>query len=207
MIDNQFIFGDFIEDVSLCDDLIEYFESPANQKKPGIIGAEVDKTKKDSTDLSIRPRCMQPQIVEYIRQLNIISEKYKEKYSWCHETHHPWNLVTRFNIQKYEPGQGFHAWHMERNSSLGPTFATARHLAWMTYLNDVEDGGETEWFYQKLKVKPQKGLTLIWPVEWTHVHRGITSNTETKYIITGWYSYQYPEPMEFYIPGKGIYFP
>ena len=31
----------------------------------------------------------------------------------------------------------------------------------MTYLNDIKDGGETEFYYQKLKVKPEKGLTLI----------------------------------------------
>ena len=57
----------------------------------------------------------------------------------------------------------------------------------MTYLNDIEDGGETEFFYQKLKVKPQKGLTLIWPVDWTHTHRGVPSMTEEKIIATGWY--------------------
>ena len=30
-------------------------------------------------------------------------------------------------------------------------------MAWMVYLNDVEEGGETEFLYQKLKVKPKKG--------------------------------------------------
>ena len=33
---------------------------------------------------------------------------------------------------------------------------TWRHLAWMTYLNDVEEGGETYWVHQDKKVKPQK---------------------------------------------------
>ena len=59
----------------------------------------------------------------------------------------------------------------------------------MTYLNDVTDDGETEFYYQKIKVKPQKGLTLIWPADWTHTHRGNTSKTQDKYIITGWYSF------------------
>ena len=59
----------------------------------------------------------------------------------------------------------------------------------MTYLNTVNDGGETEFIYQKLKVKPETGLTLIWGADWTFTHRGITSKTETKYITTGWYSY------------------
>ena len=45
----------------------------------------------------------------------------------------------------------------------------------MTYLNDVSDGGETEFYYQKLKVKPETGLTLIWGSDWTFTHKGITS--------------------------------
>jgi hypothetical protein len=56
----------------------------------------------------------------------------------------------------------------------------------MTYLNTVTDEGQTEWFYQNLKIQPQKGLTVIWPVDWTHTHRGIASPTQTKYITTGW---------------------
>ena len=59
----------------------------------------------------------------------------------------------------------------------------------MTYLNDVENEGETEFYHQKIKVKPQKGLTLIWPADWTHTHRGIASKIDEKYIITGWFSF------------------
>ena len=59
----------------------------------------------------------------------------------------------------------------------------------MTYLNDVTHKGETEFFHQKIKIKPEKGLTLIWPTDWTFTHRGIPSPTEEKYIVTGWFEY------------------
>jgi hypothetical protein len=59
----------------------------------------------------------------------------------------------------------------------------------MTYLNDVTDHGETEFYYQNLKVTPQKGKTVIWPADWTHTHRGIVSPTQDKYIVTGWFDY------------------
>jgi hypothetical protein len=79
----------------------------------------------------------------------------------------------------------------------------------MTYLNDVDDGGETFFYYQDLKIKPKKGLTLIWPVDWTHTHCGIVSPTQTKYIVTGWISFephhQYtivPVIFELYPPSK-----
>jgi hypothetical protein len=59
----------------------------------------------------------------------------------------------------------------------------------MTYLNDVDEAGETEFLYQEIKFKPKKGLTLIWPADWTHTHRGIPSLSEEKYIITGWFNF------------------
>ena len=67
----------------------------------------------------------------------------------------------------------------------------------MTYLNDVEDKGETEFVLQNLKVKAEKGKTLIWPADWTHTHRGIISPTQEKYIVTGWFNFmgrKHPNP-------------
>ena len=36
----------------------------------------------------------------------------------------------------------------------------------------------------------EKGLTVIWGTDWTFVHKGIVSPTETKYITTGHYHYE-----------------
>jgi hypothetical protein len=36
-----------------------------------------------------------------------------------------------------------------------------------------------------LKFPAKKGLTLFWPSDWTHTHRGIVSNIKEKYIVTG----------------------
>ena len=55
----------------------------------------------------------------------------------------------------------------------------------MTYLNNVEDGG-TIFKYQNIKTKAKKGLTLIWPSDFTHTHKGEISNKKHKYILTGW---------------------
>jgi len=65
---------------------------------------------------------------------------------------------------------------------------TNRVLVFMTFLNDVDDGG-TEFFYQNITAPAVKGLTLIWPPYFTHVHRGQISNTKEKYILTGWYAF------------------
>ena len=61
-----------------------------------------------------------------------------------------------------------------------------RVLAWMTYLNTVEDGGSTLFPHYNLEIKPKRGQTLIWPAEWTHAHCGDVVERGSKYIITGW---------------------
>ena len=63
-----------------------------------------------------------------------------------------------------------------------------RVLAWTVYLNDVEEGGETEFLYQQLKIKPKANTAAIWPGGFTYLHRGNPPISETKYILTGWFS-------------------
>ena len=59
----------------------------------------------------------------------------------------------------------------------------------MIYLNDVTEGGYTEFPTQNKLLQPRSGDMIIWPAYWTHPHRGIASKTQTKYIMTGWYSF------------------
>ena len=78
-------------------------------------------------------------------------------------------------------------WHFERQTNVYPM--SSRALVFMTYLNDVTDAGETEWYYQKKKIQPKNGLSVIWPPDFTHTHRGIPSPTQEKYIVTGWWNF------------------
>jgi len=80
--------------------------------------------------------------------------------------------------------EGFNYYHYERDD----LSTCSRNLVFMTYLNDVEDGG-TQFKYQNLITPAKKGLTLIWPTDFTHTHRGVISQTKEKYIVTGWYTY------------------
>ena len=63
-----------------------------------------------------------------------------------------------------------------------------RLLVFSTFLNTIEQGGETEFFYQKQKIKAEESKTILFPSFWTHTHRG-NKTKETKYIITGWCTY------------------
>ena len=182
--EQSFIGGWIIDDISICDNLIEYFENKPNKHEGYIIDGNkesVIKSVKDSIDLAL-PR-NEKIVKDYLVQLENILNLYKKKYPRCNNTS-SWAITENINMQKYNPGGGYFNWHSER---LGPN--SDRHLVFMTYLNDVTDQGETEFDHQKIKVPPRKGLTLIWPADWTHFHRGITSPSQTKYIITGWYNF------------------
>ena len=43
-----------------------------------------------------------------------------------------------------------------------------------------------EWLYQNYKTEAVKGLSVLWPSDFTHTHRGIITNEYEKYIVTGW---------------------
>ena len=97
------------------------------------------------------------------------------------------------NIQKYDKGKGgyFH-WHSENfpHPSKPENDSLHRVLLWMFYLNDVEDGGETEFFHQNLKLKPKRGTLIIAPSDFTHTHRGSMPISNDKYIFTSWMMFQ-----------------
>jgi len=110
---------------------------------------------------------------------------YVQKYSYLKKlaTHN----ILEVKIQKTKIGEGYHTWHCE-NAEMK---ARNRILAFMLYLNDVDEGGETEFLYQKCRFKPQKNTLMIWPSQFTHVHRGNPPLSNDKYIITGWVEYGY----------------
>lgn len=177
-----------------CDALIALFKDADKRKltAPGRTGVHVDKKRKDSTDLhsakvpeKLREKYA-PTIEDYFSRLAAAHRSYTERFA---ELQYPKTFehgVYSFNIQRYYPGgQAYHAWHYE---NAHPQVAH-RILAWMTYLNTVETGGETEFLHQSLKVKPEQGLTLIWPAGFTHTHRGLPHTDGLKFIITGWFEY------------------
>jgi len=172
-----------MNDLSICDYLINLHKT--TKTVAGFSGNQVNKDKKDSTDLVLRPQETKfyQELNQYFQEQENALNLYKKKYEYSNTNISEWKINENFNVQKYKPSQGYHAWHCERGSLENSN----RHLVWMTFLNDIKQGGETEFYYQKLKVKPEKGLTLFFPSDWTFTHKGHTTIDEDKYIITGWY--------------------
>jgi len=188
MIEEKLPFDSFIGgwyiDKNLCDDIINYHKSHPELHFEGRSGGTVDKTVKDSIDVSIKlgTEFESKEIFKkYADSLYDIIKLYEERYPDYKKCSY-YGLREIFPIQYYRPGGGYKDWHAERTEHRN------RMLVFMTYLNDVPNAG-TEFKYQKLKTECKKGLTLIWPTDPTHTHRGIISNTHEKWIITGWFGY------------------
>ena len=90
-------------------------------------------------------------------------------------------------MRSYEKSDGYFRWH--NDFSLDKQYGL-RMLTLIWYLNDVEEGGETE-FVDGTIVKPKTGQVLIFPTSWYMAHRGRMPISNKKYIITSWlYGYQ-----------------
>ena len=177
--------GGWIIDRKVCEDLIKFFEKNKKRQIKGMIGGarptQINHKIKKSIDMSIHG--FDSIFDAYNEELQKCLNKYSERYPEVAKEYASFNsTIEKYNIQKYKPGDGFYEWHCERNTG----WFGKRCLVFMTYLNDVTEGG-TEFKYQKLKTDAKCGLTLIWPTDFTHMHRGVISKNETKYIITGWY--------------------
>ena len=174
-----------LEPTNICDDLIDYFEDNKSLHKKGETGQGIKQEVKRSTDITIQPKQLKSQgnevLNSYLEKLLTCYEDYIKQWSFLSQFLNKVH-VSSFNMQRYYHGDHFKVVHSERMG----LDTSHRLFAWMTYLNDVESGGETEFSHYGIQIKPKKGKTLIWPSEWTHAHCGNVLNSGVKYIITGW---------------------
>ncbi len=85
-------------------------------------------------------------------------------------------------IERVDPGQEF-AWHIDS----GPLGTSRRFLSALTYLNDIEHGGATEFPLQGAALQPQRGTIVLFPPFWLFPHRGAPPTDETKYKMTAYF--------------------
>ena len=66
-------------------------------------------------------------------------------------------------------------------------FPTAtRQLSVIIYLNDVAEGGETNFVDLNIQVAPKKGRILLFPSFFNYMHKGEAPVSNSKYIIVSW---------------------
>ncbi len=167
--------------LDICSEIIRRFEEDTDNQYPGHIGQtiEMDTNIKRSTDLVTSGKENWKDLdKELFRSLSHTLIEFRETYPFFKGPFKD----SGYAIQRTNPGEFYH-WHIDGGSH---EFAE-RQLVAVWYLNDVVGpGGETEFSYQQVKVKPEAGKLCLFPSFWTHEHRGVTVQQGVKYIATTW---------------------
>ncbi len=192
-IDIKDFVGVFDDVVSkeFCNDVIQYFQyvQDASITANRQVSEGVEKFKKEDETYFFQDEMVK----EFqLHNTNILREAnrafsdcinaYFNYYDILHSTNYG---VYSYRLQKTGIGGGYHVWHHER----GNVENQHRFLAIILYLNDVDEGGETEFHYIPRRIQAKTGRILICPADFTHTHRGNPPLSNDKYIITTWASY------------------
>lgn len=188
----------------ICEDIIDLYERDKEKGYQGVTATGVNKNIKESWDVAINSMLNNDKKKEWINihkllytelygnlkiYLESLSNKeiYKKnrtddclKFKIIYEN--PLKAET-FQIQKYEPLLGKYIYHQDGAFELSKK--RYRVITYLWYLNDVDEGGETE-FWGTLKVKPETGKLILFPATWTYPHCANIPISNAKYIITGW---------------------
>lgn len=178
-------------DSKFCTDLIDFFEWSRNNNRVWTREHEAMAHVKKDEATSLNPQTPESinfsyeQLGGYIQEFNTvfwqdIYKEYSDKFSALKDFSQ--HTIFSYKLQKTNPTEGYHVWHCEHGS---PQFSR-RIAAYILYLNDVEEGGETEFLYLSKRVKPKEGRLVLFPAGYTHTHRGNPPLSGTKYIMTGW---------------------
>ena len=169
-------------DPKTCDDIIQRFRHD-DRKAPGITtsGKVIPELKK-SMDLAISDldewedidrtlfKSLAENLEEYSKRiLEIIGNPL-----WSSEI-----KDTGYNIKRYRQND-YYNWHVDCQTYIE---GWTRTIAGIWYLNEVEEGGETEFAFGH-KVVPEIGKLILFPATWNFPHRGLSPIKGNKYIIT-----------------------
>jgi hypothetical protein len=167
--------------IDVCSEMMRRFEACPDEQYEGRIGQTVsrDRSIKKSTDLVVSGKDNWKDIDQALfRSLGTAIREMRETYPFFTGPFKD----SGYAIQRTMPGEHYH-WHIDGGSHE----FSQRQLVAVWYLNDVAGpGGETEFSYQDVKVRPEAGKLLLFPPFWTHEHRGVTLEKGVKYIATTW---------------------
>lgn len=197
----------------LCDTIISRYEEENELKYHGVTYKGLDKNVKDTTDMVIPMTEVWNDLNEVLSNelekhlkvyINTLNDKpnFKEENNYASSYKHLEGrlfLNSNFMIQKYEKQKGKYVYHDDGSIEKD----RYRVITYLWYLNDVEEGGETDFFGGTFNIKPEAGKLLFFPSFWSFPHRGNRPRSSDKYIITGWL-YKETISREMHIPNISL---
>ena len=167
-----------------CSGIVEYFNIQEYNKNLTHTNLK-DHRHFDEINLNdFRDDTLDTQMGIYER-FKYVLQKYKEE-TGLHERAWPENFkFEEIRLKRYRMGRGNFLDHVD----VGSYDSAMRFLVLFVYLNDVEEGGETEFPELDLTVTPKCGTMLLFPSTWTYLHRGNTPISNDKYILGSYLHY------------------
>jgi 2OG-Fe(II) oxygenase superfamily len=174
----------------LCRTILEHYERDPRKHAGYTLGSRGERRSQDpvkvSTDLEIETEGVWSAVYEELhravqRVVSSVAAQFPSLQVWPLR-------CTGYKIQHYKKNEGHFKWHFD---ALGPG-AWERQLAMIIYLNSVASGGETRFYRQNLKVRPVAGDAVFFPTFWTHMHCGEIAESEDKYVISSFVSFDIP---------------
>ena len=169
-------------DPKTCEDIIQKFRHD-DRKAPGITtSGQVMLELKKSMDLAISDldewehidrtifQSLADNLEEYSKRITEIIGKPL----WSDQV-----KDSGYNVKRYRPDD-YYNWHIDCQTYQG---GWTRTIACIWYLNEVEEGGETEFAFGH-KITPETGKLILFPATWNFPHRGLSPIKGNKYIIT-----------------------
>jgi hypothetical protein len=101
---------------------------------------------------------------------------------------------TSYLWQMYKQNDGFYKEHIDGEQWSYNVYN--RVGAILCYINTVEEGGETYFRYQDLKVKPVKGSVVVFPTSWMYPHEAMMPLSSNKLILS---SFLICNPVEYHV--------
>ena len=98
-----------------------------------------------------------------------------------------------YSVRIYEKNKGVFKPHIDQHSGATST----RIFTFILYLNDVDEGGETEFPSFNIKVNPKKGKVLVFPANFLFPHQGNVPISNSKYIATSFLNYKPPDTLQY----------
>jgi hypothetical protein len=188
IVDSIGIFDDLIPK-DFCNQAINLYhnQNKLNKTYDRFVteAASIDKKKDncfgcDGSNVEVWEENLKPLFVNLIQAFN-----FYKKLTGIHKYYGDHFRIDTTKIQKTEPGEGYHIWHIEHSGRMD---FIKRILFFIIYLNDDFTAGETEFLHMKQRVNPKQGRIIIAPAHFPYVHRGNPPLQGVKYIHTGWFN-------------------
>jgi prolyl 4-hydroxylase len=179
---------DDVFDKPTCNELIRLFDQETPLTSPYVRKSdfkwEQDYRCFNEMDIT-KVESFKPFLPMYYTRVKQVCEHYKLSID---SSFFPTKLVFEdARLKKYEANDyDQFGWHTD----VGDKPSASRYLVMFTYLNDVEEGGETEFQSNfEFTVKPVCGRMVVFPPMWMFPHRGKKPVSGPKYILSTYLHY------------------